>query len=527
MNLPTYRATATGLSLPARLAAALAGGALLGAGIAAVSPGAFGNGWLAATVLLAPALFALLSAWQWGGRGKVLAWLVALAFVLRLGFGIGLSRALPVWGYAEKEQQAGYLFKDAYNRDDEAWGLAQSGAPLWHTFTIEFATDQYGGLLALNALVYRVLSPDAQRPFLILILGAFFAALGVPFLWRAAKSGWNERVAVLACWIYVLYPDAIFFGSSQLREPFLVGLSAIAFWAVLTWSSRNRTTWPALSGSLIGMALISSRVAAAVAGFLGLLFLLEYVVAHPDRRWRIFGWAALGAGILLVLAFSWGWFRSSVGWDMLVTKRVSGSLSQQIKNAHAGDAGTLAILVSYGVARPMLPAAVTEPSNPFWRTIAIIRSLGWYALAPFLVYGLFSVWREVDARKRRRAIWLALAVAVWIVIASARGGADVTDNPRYRSLFIVWLALLAAWAIDWVLARRDAWLWRWIAVEAIFLGFLTSWYASRYYKTWGRMAFWQMILLIAGLSGLVLVGGWAWDRWKARKRSMPKNNLAP
>jgi hypothetical protein len=215
----------------------------------------------------------------------------ALAFLLRLAAGIGLSTALPHWGYPKAEQQAGYLFKDAYNRDYQAWSLAQSSQPLWASFREEFVTDQYGGVLALSALVYRYISPDAHRPFLILILGAFVFALGVPFLVQAARLRWSARIAVLAGWIYVLYPDAIFFASAQMREPFLIGLAAVAFWGVLAWNRRRSAAAAALGISLLVMALISSRVAGAVAGFLGLLFLLEYVIGSRTAAGRrLAGW---------------------------------------------------------------------------------------------------------------------------------------------------------------------------------------------------------------------------------------------
>ncbi len=526
-----------GLGLWERLVFSLAAGALLGAGVAGFSPGSFWTGWLAATSLLAPALFVLFAAWRWGsaaadhsapaerGSAKMLAWLIILAFLLRLVFGIGLSLALPVWGYAEQEQQAGYLFKDAFYRDTQAWELARSGKPLWATFREEFSTDQYGGLLALSALVYRYLSPDAHRPYLILILGAFFAALGVPFLWRAVRLRWSARVALLAGWIYVLYPDAVFFASSQMREPFLVGLSAVAFWAVLAWDFRRKTTWAALAGSLLGMSLISSRVAAAVAGVLGLLFLLEHVIVRPNRRWQVLGWGALGVGLLFVLAFSWEWFRSSAGWDMLKTTLDAGRVQLAIKQLQTItrlrlDELGYGFLAIYGLTRPVLPAAIAQnAASALWKGIGIVRSAGWYALAPFLIYGLFWVWKERDVRLRRLAMWLLLAVSLWLVIASARGGADATDNPRYRSQFIIWIALLAALSIDRALAYRDPWLWRWIGVEVIFLGFFTNWYFSRYFRIWQKLDFWQMIAWIAALSALVLVGGWAWDRWQARRRA--------
>ncbi len=508
-----------------RLALALVGGTLLGAGVAAFSPGSFSAGWLAASVLSIPAVFTLLSAWAWAGAGKLLAWMIALAFLLRLVAGVSLSLALPEWGYPEPDQEAGYLFKDAGSRDQQAWDLARSGRPIYESFREEFFADQYGGLLALSALVYRGLSPDAHRPFLILILGAFMAALGLPFLIQAARLHWSTRATLIAGWIYVFYPDAIFFSASQMREPFLVGLGMVAFWATLAWDRRQPVIWLAVAASFMGMAIISTRVAAATAGFLGLIFLIEHVVGRPQRYWRIVGWIGLAVGAVFLLMFSWDWFTSSSAWDIQVTGADSGWVDKLVEEA----AETVNIpkeklyppvIVAYGLARPVLPAAIAEPSIPLWRAIGIFRSAGWYALAPFLLYGMFSVWREPDPKQRRRLLWLALVLGLWLVISSARGGGDVTDNPRYRSLFIAWFALLAGWAIDRALAQRDAWLWRWIAVEVIFVGFFTNWYFSRYFKIWRRMYFWEMAVWIVGLSGLVLAGSWFYDRFRARKRGM-------
>jgi hypothetical protein len=493
----------------------LLGGVLFGALIAVLSPGSFTQGWGAAAILFSGAIFALASAWQWAGGGRRLAVLVALAFLLRLVLGVGLSLALPRWGYFEPEQQAGYLFKDANYRDQQAWDLAVSNRPLWTSFSEEFATDQYGGLLALSAMIYRYMSPDAHRPFLILILGAFFAALGVPFLYVAARLRWPSRVAVITAWIYVLYPDAVFFASSQMREPFLVGLSAVTFWGVLAIQHHRRAAVLAVIASLAGMAVISSRVAVAVGGFLGLLFLLEYVVTQPGRRWKAAGWLALAVGLVLVLIFSWEWFRGSSGYDALVTWRNSGQVTARIKEI--GEQWVLPFVIVYGIAQPVLPAAIADTSIPLWHTIAIVRAAGWYALAPFLAYGLFFFWREADPRKRRFVLWLALAVVLWLAIAAARGGGDTTDNPRYRSLFIPWMALLAAWSVDWAVAHRDAWLWRWVAVEGIFLTFFTHWYIARYLRWWLRIPFWTMTGMIVALSLVVLAGGWLWDRRRLRR----------
>jgi hypothetical protein len=196
-------------------------------------------------------------------------------------------------------------------------------------------------------------------------------------------------------------------------------------------------------------------------------------------------------------------------------------VTERIKDL--GEQWAFLFPIIYGITRPVLPAAIADwDSLPLWQGISIVRAAGWYALAPFLAYGVFTLWREPDLRRRRLALWLVITIVVWLLVASARGGGDATDNPRYRSLFLPWMGLLAAWAVDWAHARRSAWLWRWILVEGIFLGFFTHWYISRYYHVWERLQFWQMLAWIIGLSGLVLIGGWVYDRFLTGRRRLAR-----
>jgi len=102
-------------------------GVVLGALVAYFFPiGAFGANFLATGCLLFISLFLLLSAWRWAGAGRMLAWMMALAFFLRLGFGLFLSLAIPAYGFDNETQNNGYVFFDAYRRDDQAWDLAAS-----------------------------------------------------------------------------------------------------------------------------------------------------------------------------------------------------------------------------------------------------------------------------------------------------------------------------------------------------------------------------------------------------------------
>lgn len=495
----------------------LAGGLALAAILTALSAGGgFWRGWLAGSLLAVPSLFLLLGGWRWAGGGRHLAWVIALAFLLRLGFGVFSMLALPDLGYEEPSQQAGYTFYDAFRRDSDAWKLVQTGEPLGTAFTTELMTDQYGGLLSLSAAIYRYLSPDAHRPFLIILLAAFVFTLGIPFLWRGLRQEWDERIAALACWILVFYPDSLLVGSSLMREPFIIGLGCIAFWAVLTWKKGNRLAAAAFFASLAGMALVSSRAAVAIGGMLCVWFWLQNQHQIRSPKWRRTAWVLVGLAALAFAAMSWDWFRVAAQWDFTLTERSSGWVQKAIDEL--GRQWRIPFITLYGLAQPVLPAAIAAPAIPFWKTVNILRAAGWYLLAPLMVYAIFTIRAAQPLKRRWLLAWLAAFAFAWVVISAARGGGDQWDNPRYRLIFLPWMALLAAWALEWARQRGDHWLWRLLLVEAIFLAFFTNWYFSRYFLLWRRLPFWQNVAWIVGLSALVLVGGWLWDRWRGRRK---------
>jgi hypothetical protein len=496
-------------SLRMRILASLLGGAVLGAIIASLCPGVFWIGWLSASILSCASLFGMLSAWRWAGGGKLLGWMVAIAFILRLATGVFLTLALPEYGYNEDQQNRGYVFTDAFRRDTEAWGFTLSSTPLGQIFLAELDTDQYGGLLVLSAILYRYLSPDAHRQLLILILGAFFAALGVPFFRQAVRLRWNDRLANLATWVLVLYPDSILFGSAQMREPFLTGFIAILFWGVVSWPVSKRHSLIAIACGLVGMVTMSSRVTLAVMGVGVMWFWLEHLLPRSPR-WQTLGWVSLIIGGILVAYLGWLWLSSTSAWDILLTERNSGRVQTAISELAGGKFGPQFITL-YGLTQPVLPAAITEPALAIWKVIAIIRAAGWYVIAPFLLYGFFTVWKAEPGAEKRILVWVAVFVALWILVSSARAGGDQWDNPRYRSLFLPWMALLAGWGLLWAIEQHDYWLARWLIIEAVFLAFFTSWYMSRYFLIGNRLPFWEMVAWICGLSSLVLAGGWLWS----------------
>lgn len=488
-----------------------------GAGISSLSPGNFWMGWFSAGVLLFVCVFFLQVAWRWAGSEKMVAWMLVLAFILRLGLGVGLSQALPVFGYDEEVPNAGYIFYDAYHRDRQAWQLAQSGESLRAAFGETYSMDQYGGLMATSAAIYRLLSPDAMRPLLMIILTAFAGSVGLPFLWKALLERWGRRVALSAAWIFGLYPEAILLGASQMREPFLLGLSSIAFWAVasLVPGRKGISSVTVLAASLGLMMLFSWRAALPIAGMLAIWYWVEK--QSQNRSWRVVGWVVLALGGIAATLLAWGWLRDAAAWDALLTEQNSGMIQRQLEQLPVFL--HLPFLTGYGLLQPVLPAAVIETALPIHKLISVFKSAGWYLLVPVLIYVCFAIFRAQPAKDRSILLWTLGISMLWVVISSLRAGGDQWDNPRYRTMFLVWLSLLAGWGWNWARSRRDPWLGRWYLVMGIFLTFFTQWYLSRYYPVGGKLPFFTMVAISAGVIFLFLVGCLIRDR-KRRARKI-------
>lgn len=497
--------------------------------LAALSPGNFWMGWLAYAAILVPGAIALTAAWRWTGGSKSLAWMMALAFLLRIAAGLVFTLLLPVAGYDNPTQNAGYIFFDAFRRDTQAWNLAQSSAPLVQAFSKSYSTDQYGGLLALSGLLYRYLSPDSHRQMLPVVVGALVFAIGAAFLFSAVKSALGKRIAHLTGWVFALYPESILQGSAQMREPFLMAFAAMAFYGAETRpeSRRRGGTW--LAVSMTGMLLISPGIAlvtlVVLAGWLyfggqtrriswpviiaaGLVFITALV---------LFAWgASRGASSGSPLAAALNWFGEAVKWDAYLLDRSSGWVQKLFDEMPA--ALHLPFVAVYGMLQPVLPAALVEPGLPLWKTVGVLRALGWYALVPLLGYGLLAAWWTSETRQRRRLLWLGSVSWAWIILAALRAGGDLWDNPRYRVILLAFEAILAAQALTGWSARHDPWLPRLLTVEAIFLLVFSHWYAARYFHWPGQLPFFEMVVLILGLSGLVVGVG----LWRGRRRRVPR-----
>jgi hypothetical protein len=498
--------------LPASiLAGSLAGGALLawldGKGFSLA-------GWLAYAVLLGLSL--ALIVWTHrtlaGGEAPKLVLALAVgAMALRLVVGLALARGLPRFGYDEKVQEAGYVFWDAFKRDGDAWQRARGDLPLIASFTTPKVSDQYGGLMFLSAGTYRYLADGVHRPMMIIVLTAAASALSVLFIWGFAHLRLGAAVGVAAAVVVLVAPEAVLLGASQMREPFLILGLAIALYGYGSASAeRAGRGVPWIMAGLFVLLVFSPPAALLGAVIVGGLALWE-----GKRRPRIPAWVwglaavFMVAGLLLAIR-SWAqleqirgsltavvvqwWQNAGDAWRL--GQAASGSDQIQVMLDRLPAAARLPFLVGYGLLQPFLPAAIAAPGNALWKTIAIVRSLGWFLMLPLLLYGTVAGIR----REGWRSLVVYLGLIVWAaaILASYRAPGYQWDNPRYRTTLLAAQATLAAWA--WVSARStgDPWLGRVYVCVGITSAWVLSWYLGRY-------ADWPSLSLEATLAAALLV----------------------
>ncbi len=482
-------------------------------------------------VLLAALL--LRGSWIWVARSKGPSWLLlalGLGLFLRVSVAFGLQTALPEFGYDREHQKAGYLFPDAYRRDNDAWSLAQSKDALRTAFTDPRRADQYGGLLFISASTYRLLGAGVHRPLMIALLSSTVSSLAVLFGWGFARSALGERAAAITAWIIALYPEAVLLGASQMREPFIgTGLALALFGYAEMRSQRQRSGLLALlAGALLTVA-ISPPFGVATLGILGAAWVWQGGALSRQGKWALVGVGVLGAAAFSLTLIAWyrlvdwpalevgdlvnWWFLAGANFELSQLREGSGWVQKLFdltpEWAHAPMA------TGYGLVQPFLPASIMDNTGaPLFRLLAIWRSIGWFFLLPFLIYAPLAA---IGSREWR-GLPLYFSIAVWAaaVLISYRTAGNMWEAPRYRAFFLTMQAALAGWAWVHAVRARSPWLIR----IAVVVGFATlaflQWEAGRYYHL-PRLNLWETLGVIGGFTLLYLGGEWLYDASRSRR----------
>jgi len=489
---------------------ALGAGLVLGAIISAFSAGNFWPGWLKSGLLGTLVALGLIRIWRLTGAGRPLAVLMLMAFVVRMGCGIFLNQGLPVLGFDNPVQKAGYVFSDAHDRDQAAYQMAVSGTAWLPQIRKNVAADQYGGLLTFSALIYWIFSTDVQRPLLMVLISAAAMAIGLAFLFATVTRKWGGKVALIAAWIFALYPDGVLLGSSQMREPILIGLTCLLLWSVQDWKIKPlRSLVSALIISAVTCLFSIPAAGAASTVVIGVVF-FEWLHEQSNTRTRRIAIVSFLLFLGLVAIAGWYWLKESLSYEFLMTVTGSGWLTALLEQY--GKQFQIPLITFYGLTQPLLPAALVDASLPIWKGIAIIRAAGWFFVIPFLIYGIAAVFKARKEENRSMLIFISLALAAWILISSLRAGGDQWDNPRYRTTFLPWIAILVGWVWTHLQQQKSPWFWRIVAIEGIFLLVFLDWYLYRDLG-FGPLIPFPILILFFGLSSVLIVaGGLVWDK---------------
>jgi hypothetical protein len=500
---------------------------LAGAALSSIQPGNWLTGFLAFSFLFLLSFFLLASA---VGQTSSLSYMVALAFILRFAGGVTTYLALPVYGHAgDEEQSAGFTYTDAYRRDSQAWELASSDRPILDAFNSRFASDQYGGLMAFCAFIYRYLSPDAHRTLALVLMSALMGALGVPFLWKAVNLQWGAKVAAAAGWIFALYPESILLGGVPMREPYLLAFSAFCLWGFVSWNhNRDKRSLTWLAFGVLGMLLVSPSIALVTLVILGGWMYFAGERGHLPWQAAVVMIVVFIAGLFLLssaldrqgnlggggpLGVIQNFIRESLKWNAYKIEEGSGWVQKLFEEMPGWM--QLPFVMIYGILQPVLPAILAAPTEVIWKVIGVLRALGWYALLPALILSFGAESSPGTGKRRSVLLWLSFITWGWILFAALRGGGDQWDNPRYRAILFLWQAILAGHAWVWWREARNAWAGRVVLMEFVLVAVFMQWYASRYLHIGLQLPFAAMVMLILGL--WVVIAGWGVWRDRAHR----------
>lgn len=513
----------------------------VGAALAIVDPrGDFLRAWLAYGIVGVVCALLLVAAWRRVGREApstvMLAILVAIG--VRLTLGAVLFRVLPVAGYPTWPQQAGYVYWDAYKRDTDAWAISRMQDPGPGLAAARTTSDQYLGMVTFSAGVYRLVSPDAHRPLVMVEFAALASALGVLFTWAFGRALLGDGVGRLAAWGMALYPEAVLLGSSQMREPFLIAFFAMGFYGYVLERQglrRSGVGWMA-AGVVLALPLSPPYAFALLVALVG-AWLWEGRSGWEGRRLAIAGAAGLALVALVLMARAWSsigdlgdlgadaivrwWTHATDTWRMSLL--IEGSPIIGFFLNMFPPWAQMPVITAYGLILPLLPAALADAANPVWWTIAVFRALGWTLLIPFLIAGTLlvlrlRVWKGIQG-------YLLVVIAVSALAAATRASSLQWDNPRYRAVLLTAQVVLAAWV--WVETRRlgDPWLKRVAWIEAADLMLIQWWYAGRYWglpKTGLSRTLAGLVVVTIGLLGFFLL-----QDYRRRRRAGRLTPTAP
>ncbi len=166
---------------------------------------------------------------------------------------------------------------------------------LLETHSYGLQTIRAPGYPTLIAVVYWVLGPDLVR---LRVVEAVLGTIGVGVIGVVGASLFGTSAGLLAAVLAAVNPVLVVLPSTQYSENTLVLLVALAFAAAFAGWRRGGLGWWALSGALLGAAVLTRPNAVLLLPGLAIGFALA--LRRERRRWILPLAAALAAVVLVI-----------------------------------------------------------------------------------------------------------------------------------------------------------------------------------------------------------------------------------
>jgi glycosyltransferase involved in cell wall biosynthesis/O-antigen/teichoic acid export membrane protein len=253
-----------------------------------------------------------------------------------------------------------FLFLDDQGDDQIGWALAQA----WHMG--RFPSPQ--SVAITNSYLYYLFVAVVYFAFgrhwiLIKVLAALLSALSVPAAAAIGSSLGGRRLGLRAAWIAALYPNAIFWGSTGLKDgPMATLLLAVVAIALRPLTMRRLACAVAL--------LVVAFLSRPVEGAIGLAMLVVPAAELTRRRWNSSGYSVSTGARFLVLLLG-----IPIASVVLVSQAI-----RYLPTLEASLAGRPTLSLSTG------PVAINFMPSPFDLAYALLSPVRWFGPATDSVY---------------------------------------------------------------------------------------------------------------------------------------------
>jgi glycosyltransferase involved in cell wall biosynthesis/O-antigen/teichoic acid export membrane protein len=253
-----------------------------------------------------------------------------------------------------------FLFLDDQGDDQIGWALAQA----WHTGRFPSpqsvaVTNSYLYYLFV-AVTYFLLG---RHWILIKVLAALLSALSVPAAAAIGNSLGGHRLGIRAAWLAALYPNAIFWGSTGLKDgPMATLLLAVAAIALRPLTMRRLGCAVAL--------LVVAFLSRPVEGAIGLAMLVVPGAELTRMRWNSSGYSVSTGARLLVLFLG-----IPISLVVLVSQAI-----RYLPTLQASLAGQSTLSLSTG------PVSINFTPSPFDLAYALLSPARWFGPATDSAY---------------------------------------------------------------------------------------------------------------------------------------------